>query len=43
MARRDTRPNHFSLRSYNAAVDDVEGVALAWVAPVSWIKRGARL
>lgn len=35
-------PNRFSLRSYNSAVDDIEDVVLAWVAPVSWIKRGAR-
>ena len=42
MARRGSRPNRFSLRSYNAAVDDIEDVALAWVAPVSWIKQGAR-
>jgi SOS-response transcriptional repressor LexA len=40
--RRGSRPNRFNLRSYNSAVDDIEDVALAWIAPVSWIKRQAR-
>jgi phage repressor protein C with HTH and peptisase S24 domain len=40
--RRGTRPGRFNLRSYNSAVDDIEDVALAWVAPVAWIKRGRR-
>jgi SOS-response transcriptional repressor LexA len=40
--RRGTRPGRFNLRSYNSAVDDIEDVALAWVAPVAWIKRGKR-
>jgi repressor LexA len=38
-----TKPGHFTLRSYNpAARDDVENVALEWVAPVLWIRRGGR-
>jgi transcriptional regulator with XRE-family HTH domain len=40
--KKGTRPNHFTLRSYNSAVDDVENVQLEWVAPVVWIKRGGR-
>ncbi len=40
--KRGSRPNRFNLKSYNPVVDDIEEVALAWVAPVAWIKRGAR-
>lgn len=40
--KRGSRPGRFNLKSYNPVVDDVEDVALAWVAPVAWIKRGAR-
>lgn len=34
------RPHVYNLRSYNPAVKDVEAVAIAWAAPVIWIKRG---
>ena len=40
--KQGTRPHHFTLRSYNTAVDDIENVQLEWVAPVVWIKRGGR-
>jgi len=40
--RRGSRPARFNLRSYNPAVEDIEDVALAWAAPVAWIKRGTR-
>jgi phage repressor protein C with HTH and peptisase S24 domain len=40
--KRGSRPGRFNLKSYNPVVDDVEDVALAWVAPVAWIKRGGR-
>lgn len=40
--QKGSRPNVYSLRSYNAAVKDVENVALAWAAPVIWIRRGGR-
>jgi len=38
--RRGTMPNRYTLRSYNPKYDDVENVALEWVAPVRWVKRG---
>jgi len=41
--QKGTRAGMFTLRSYNpAARDDVENVALKWVAPVVWIRRGGR-
>lgn len=40
--KRGSRPNRFNLKSYNPVIDDIEDVALAWAAPVSWIRRGAR-
>lgn len=40
--KRGSRPGRFNLKSYNPVVDDVEDVALAWAAPVAWIKRGVR-
>lgn len=39
--QRGARSNVYNLRSYNPAVKDIEGVAIAWAAPVLWIKRGA--
>lgn len=39
--QRGPRPNVFNLRSYNPAVKDIEAVAIAWAAPVLWIKRNA--
>jgi len=39
--QRGPRPNVYNLRSYNPAVKDIEGVAIAWAAPVHWIKRAA--
>ncbi len=30
----------FTLRSYNHAYPDIENIALEWVAPVVWVKRG---
>lgn len=32
----------FNLKSYNPVVDDIEGVALEWAAPIVWIRRGGR-
>ena len=40
--KRGSRPGRFNLKSYNPVVDDIEDVALAWAAPVAWIRRGAR-
>lgn len=40
--KRGSRPNRFNLKSYNPVADDIEDVALAWAAPVAWIRRGAR-
>ena len=40
--KRGTRPNRFNLKSYNPVADDIEDVAIAWAAPVAWIKRGTR-
>lgn len=40
--KRGSRSGRFNLKSYNPVVDDIEDVALAWAAPVAWIKRGAR-
>jgi phage repressor protein C with HTH and peptisase S24 domain len=40
--RRGSQPGRFNLRSYNSSVDDIENVALAWVAPVAWIKRSRK-
>lgn len=40
--QRGSRTGRFNLRSYNPAEQDIEDVSLAWVAPVRWIKRGAR-
>lgn len=40
--KRGSRPGRFNLKSYNPAIDDIEDVALQWVAPVAWIKRGVR-
>jgi SOS-response transcriptional repressor LexA len=40
--QRGSRAGRFNLRSYNSAENDIEDVALAWVAPVAWIKRGVR-
>jgi len=40
--KRGSRPGRFHLKSYNPAEDDIEDVALSWVAPVAWIKRGVR-
>ena len=31
----------FTLRSYNPDYPDIENVALLWIAPVVWIRRGA--
>ncbi len=39
--KRGSRPGRFNLKSYNPVVDDIEDVALAWVAPVAWIRRAA--
>lgn len=39
--QRGPRPNVYNLRSYNPAVKDIEAVAIAWAAPVLWIKRGS--
>ncbi len=33
------RTGRFTLRSYNPDLPDFEDVALAWIAPVAWIKR----
>lgn len=38
--KRGSRPGRFNLKSYNPVVDDIEDVALAWVAPIAWIRRG---
>jgi transcriptional regulator with XRE-family HTH domain len=40
--KRGSRPGRFNLKSYNPVADDIEDVALAWAAPVAWIKRGGR-
>lgn len=40
--KRGSRPGRFNLKSYNPIMDDVEDVALAWAAPISWIRRGGR-
>lgn len=40
--RRGSRGGRFTLRSYNPVIDDIEDVALAWAAPVAWIRRGGR-
>lgn len=38
--RRGSRPGVYALKSYNPTFEDIEDVALRWVAPVIWIKRG---
>lgn len=38
--KRGTKPNRMTLKSYNPLVDDIEDVAIAWAAPVLWVKRG---
>lgn len=40
--KRGSRPGRFNLKSYNPLVDDIEDVALTWVAPVAWVRRGMR-
>ena len=40
--KRGSRPGRFALKSYNVVVEDIEDVALAWAAPVAWIKRVQR-
>ena len=40
--KRGSRPGRFSLKSYNPLVDDIDDVALAWAAPVAWVKRQSR-
>lgn len=34
-----TKPGRFRLRSYNPDYADIEDVAIAWAAPVSWVGR----
>lgn len=36
---RGTLPRRFNLRSYNPANKDIENVRLAWVAPITWVRR----
>jgi phage repressor protein C with HTH and peptisase S24 domain len=38
--KRGSRPNRMTLKSYNPLVDDIEDVAVAWAAPVVWVRRG---
>lgn len=38
--KRGTRPGRWTLKSYDPRADDIENVAISWVAPVVWIKRG---
>jgi len=40
--QKGSRSNLYTLRSYSPAVKDVENVAIAWAAPVIWIRRGGR-
>lgn len=42
IVQKGSRHGLFNLRSYNAAVKDVENVAFEWVAPIVWIRRGGR-
>lgn len=37
-----SKKNTYRLRSYNTEFPDIEDVALAWAAPVLWIRRSSR-
>lgn len=39
---RGSRTGRFNLRSYDPSERDIEDVALTWIAPVRWVKRGGR-
>jgi len=39
--KRGTKPRRITLKSYDPLVDDIEDVAIAWAAPVIWVKRGS--
>lgn len=40
--KRGTMRGKYNLKSYNPHFDDIENVDLAWIAPITWIKRGNR-
>lgn len=35
-----SRPGVYTLRSHNRDFDDIENVAVLWVAPIMWVRRG---
>ena len=37
---RGSRPGLYTLRSHNADFPDIENVAVSWVAPITWVRRG---
>lgn len=38
--KRGPRPGLYTLQSYNQDFDDIENVAVQWVAPIMWLRRG---
>lgn len=40
--KRGSKPDRYTLRSYNASYDDIENADLKWAAPVLWVRRSVR-